>query len=149
MAESTASKETKPAGKEAKAPPAAATRDEELAPGAAPEGESEAQGMTFEELEPQPAPGALSPVGATVTAIEVFPDEDGELPDGGELSIVNAVDYEADEIEPFDGEHVTSLQAAGGPGGAVVAINGNSYVFSAGQLGVLSRLINQAGAAAS
>ena len=112
--------------------------------------EEEGQAVpSFEELEPKPAPGSLSPVGATVTAIEVFADEDGELPDAGELSITADVDYDADEVEPFEGEQVTSLQAAGGPGGAVVAINGNSYVFSASQLGVLARLVTTAGAAAS
>lgn len=129
--------------------PRGAAGDPSVYEGAAPEGESEAQGMTFEELEPVQPPGALSPVGATVTAVELFPDENGELPDHEERNIVTGIDYEADEVDPFDGEPVTSLQAAGGPGGAIVAINGVSYVFSAGQLGTLSRLINRAGAAAS
>ena len=123
--------------------PAEADVSEETTTTEEPEVESEAQGMSFDDLEPK-APGAsLSPVGADVSAVEVFdPDVDP-----ADVNITAGIDYEAEDVGAFEGEPVTSLQTAGGAGGAVVAVNGTSYLFTASQLGTLARQITRASVA--
>jgi hypothetical protein len=100
--------------------------------------ESEAQGMEFEELEPTAPEPSLDPRGADISPVEVFD------PDVDPLDV--ALDY--DREEPFEAELVTSVQSAGGPGGVVVAINGNAYALTAQQAGVLVRQLQRAGSAA-
>jgi hypothetical protein len=106
---------------------------------------SEAEGLSFEELEPTAPAASLNPVGADVSAVEVFDPDVDPL----DVSITANVDYEADEVADFDGEPVTSLQTAAGPGGAVVAVNGTSYLFTATQLGTLARQVSRASSAAT
>jgi hypothetical protein len=112
------------------------------------EPDSEAQGMDFEELEPRAPKPALNPVGADITPVEIFAYDDEDDVDPVERSLVTNVDYEADEVDNFEGELLRSLQTAGGPGGVVVALNGNAYVMSAQQAGVLTRHLQRAASAA-
>jgi hypothetical protein len=106
--------------------------------------ESEAQGMEFEELEPRPPTPSLNPVGADVSAVEVFYYDEADEVDPVTVNLVADIDYEADEVDNFDAELVTSLQSAGGPGGVVVAINGVAYAFGRDQAGVLVRQVQRA-----
>lgn len=104
--------------------------------------------------EPEQIPEPRAPTGVTivpgetgtfVSPVEVFPTDDEEAPDPAELDIQAAVDWEADEQEPYEAEQVTSLQTVRGTGGAILIVNGNAYGFSKGQVAVLGRLVTAAG----
>jgi hypothetical protein len=113
------------------------------------EPDSEAQGMDFEDLEPGAPVPALNPVGADVSPVEIFyyGDDDEQEIDPVERSIVTDVDYEADEVDNFEGELLRSLQTAGGPGGVLVVLNGNAYLMTAQQAGVLIRHLQRTASA--